>query len=127
MPESNRNNGQITEDGARRIICTNIAQLLQAGTCTVRIRRLNGEGRVTFLAESHNRWEPRPNMDYQGQHAEQIVQALLPLANKRGKDVHVTVHSSGNHDDVTIGFHRDNVTQHRSNLYQYVFGQLFWD
>ena len=66
-------------------------------------------------------------MDYHGQPAQQLVDTLLAVGTKRGKDVHIAVHNSGNHDEITIGFHKEAVTNHRSHLVQYVMGQLFWD
>jgi hypothetical protein len=127
MAEVNRNGTPLTEDQARRVICTNLAELLHKGSCTVRVRRLRDEQRVTFQAEVHNKWEPQQAMNYEGRQADSVMEALLNVGAKRGKDVHIAVNNSGNHDDVTVGFHKDTISQHRGNLYQYVFGQLFWD
>jgi hypothetical protein len=127
MAHVHRDGTPLTEDQARRIICTNLAGLLQRGSCTVRIRRLRDERRVTFLAELNSRWEPMPSMDYRGHQADQLIAALLAIGAKRTKDVHIAIHNGGNQDEVTIGFHKDAVAQHRGNLYQYIYGQLFWD
>lgn len=127
MNDAARNGVPLTEDQARRIICTNLAEVLQRGSCTVRIRRLRDEGRVTFQAQHNNRWQPLANMDYSGTAAEGVMHALLAVGPKRNRDVHVSVQNSGNHDDVTIGFHHDAAAGHRTSLYQYVYGQLFWD
>jgi hypothetical protein len=117
----------LNEDQARRVICQNLAELFQKGSCTVRVRRLPDEDRLTFLAEDHNRWQAADGMDYHGQPAQQLAAALLAVGAKRGKDMHVSIASSGNHEDITIGFHKDAVANHRGNLAQYVMGQLFWD
>jgi hypothetical protein len=129
MADSHRNGtlASLTEDQARRLISHNLAELLNKGSCTIRVRRLPDEDRVTFLAESHNRWEPAAGMDYRGQPAKQLIETLRAIGVKRGKDVHIAAQSSGNHDDITIGFHKDAVSHHRGNLAQYVMGQLFWD
>ena len=122
-----RNGVPLNEHQARRIICTNLAEVLGKGNCTVRVRRLKDEGRVTFLVEDHNRWQLIPEMDYQGPPAEGLIQTLLAVGTKRTKDLHMAVHNNGNYDEVTIGFHKEAAVQHRGNLYQYVYGQLFRD
>lgn len=126
-PHRNGTIASITDDQARRLISQNLAALLQKGSCTIRVRRLPSEDRVTFLAEDHNAWQAGAGMDYHGQPAQQLVNTLLAVGAKRGKDVHIAVHSGGNHEDITIGFHKQAVTNHRSNLAQYIMGQLFWD
>jgi hypothetical protein len=93
----------------------------------MRVRRLKDEDRVTFLAEANNHWQTIPQMDYEGGAALGIMDALLAVGVKRNRELHINIQSSGNHDDVTIGFHKDAALLHRSNLYQYVYGQLFWD
>jgi hypothetical protein len=129
MADSHRNGtvNTLNEDQARRLISHNLAELLHKGSCTVRVRRLPDEDRVTFQAENHNHWHAADGMDYHGQPAQQLAATLLALGTKRGKDVHIAVSTNGNHDDITIGFHKEAVTNHRSNLAQYVMGQLFWD
>lgn len=129
MADSHRNGTPqtITEDQARGLISRNLAELFQRGSCTVRVRRLPNEDRITFLAEDHNHWQAGAGMDYHGQPAEQMVSTLMAIGTKRGKDVHIAVHHNGDHDDITIGFHKEAVTQHRTNLVQYIMGQLFWD
>jgi hypothetical protein len=127
MAETARNGTPLNEDQARRLICTNLAELMRQGSCTVRVRRLKDEGRVTFLAEHNNKWQAVAAMDYLNGQAEGIIAALLAIGSKRNKDTHIAVHTNGNQEEVTIGLHRDAVAQHRSNLYQYLYGQLFWD
>lgn len=125
MNDAARNGVPLSEDQARRIICTNLAELLTKGACTVRVRRLADEERVTFQAEHNNKWESK--MEYQGASAQEISRTLIAIGPKRNKDLHIASQSSGNHEDVTIGFHKETATLHRSNLYQYIYGQLFWD
>ncbi len=122
-----RNGVPLSEDQARRLICTNLAELMRQGSCTVRVRCLRDERRTTFLAEHSNRWQPIPDMDYQSGTADSILKALTAVGTKRNKDLHINIQNGGNFDDITIGIHKDAVSQHRSNLYQFVYGQLFWD
>lgn len=129
MAEAHRN-GVVTrldEDQARRLISRALAKLLARGTCTIRVRRLTDEERLTFLGGSRNHWQYDETLEYHGAAARQIADTLRAIGPKRGKDMHIQVQCSGNREDITIGFHKEAVTQHRHCLADYVMGQLFWD
>ena len=118
----------MTEDQARRLISQNLAELLQKGSCTIRVAaawRLKGGSRfsrrIIIAGRPARAWTitaSRPSSSWT---------RCSPSATSAGKDVHIAVHNSGNHDEITIGFHKEAVTNHRSHLAQYVMGQLFWD
>jgi hypothetical protein len=129
MAEAHRNGvvNRLDEDQARRLISHVLAKLLARGTCTIRVRRLADEDRLTFLGGSRNHWQFDETMEYHGAAARQIAETLRAIGPKRSKDMHIQRHSNGNREDITIGFHKDAVTQHRHCLADYVMGQLFWD
>lgn len=116
-------------DEARHMLCSQIAQIVRAGSFRLRVRIHEGSGEAWFYERHDNTWHKQELTLRNGPLVQALSEQLALLASKpHGDHVQVTQHDAADWKETDLQFQRECLQGHiDERLDTYVLGLLFRD